>query len=433
MRRILLSVLLLFGAMLSAQTLTQTIRGTVVDSESKFPLADAMVVCDAQQAFTDEYGQFSFDVEIGRKVVAVQLFGYEPKSTIVELNSAKQAVIRVEITESTVKLDEVQVVAAPRGVVKNEMALVSARKFSVEETNLYAGSRGEPARMATNFAGVQGSDDSRNDIVVRGNTPAGILYRFEGINIPNPNHFAIPGTGGGPVTILNNKYIQSGDFYTGAWPGEFGNAIAGVFDLEMRDGNNATPFEGSFQFGLLGVELMAEGRLGKEKPNAPSYLLLGRYSTLGMASTLGIPLGTTAIPNYADGAFRLTFPQKDGSKFSLWGMGGTSNLVIDVSGTDGTQLTGDFEGIGSVDRDQFFDTHMGVLGVTHNKRISKNTYVKSGAAISRSAAHALNTKVFRGIDTVAADDFRWRVDSAPKILNYWYYETKIHAYSHYSK
>ena len=191
MRRILLSVLLLFGAMLSAQTLTQTIRGTVVDSESKFPLADAMVVCDAQQAFTDEYGQFSFDVEIGRKVVAVQLFGYEPKSTIVELNSAKQAVIRVEITESTVKLDEVQVVAAPRGDVKNEMALVSARKFSVEETNLYAGSRGEPARMATNFAGVQGSDDSRNDIVVRGNTPAGILYRFEGINIPNPNHFAI--------------------------------------------------------------------------------------------------------------------------------------------------------------------------------------------------------------------------------------------------
>ena len=136
MRRILLSVLLLFGAMLSAQTLTQTIRGTVVDSESKFPLADAMVVCDAQQAFTDEYGQFSFDVEIGRKVVAVQLFGYEPKSTIVELNSAKQAVIRVEITESTVKLDEVQVVAAPRGDVKNEMALVSARKFSVEETNL---------------------------------------------------------------------------------------------------------------------------------------------------------------------------------------------------------------------------------------------------------------------------------------------------------
>ena len=433
MKRFMLFLLLLGSMTLGAQTLTQTIRGTVVDAESKFPLPDAMLICDNVQAFSDEYGQFEMDVEIGRKIVAVQLFGYEPTSAVVELNSAKQAVIRVAMTESTVKLDEVEVVAAPRGEVKNEMAVVSARKFSVEETNLYAGSRGEPARMATNFAGVQGSDDTRNDIVVRGNTPAGILYRFEGINIPNPNHFAIPGTGGGPVTILNNKYIQSGDFYTGAWPGEYGNAIAGVFDLEMRDGNNATPFEGSFQFGLLGVELMAEGRLGKEKPNAPSYLVLGRYSTLGMASTLGIPLGTTAIPNYADGAFRLTFPQKDGSKLSFWGMGGTSNLVIDISGTDSTRVTGDFEGIGTVDRDQYFDTHMGVIGATYLKRLNKSSYLKSGTAISRSAIHALNNKVFRSIDTVATDELYWRVDSSPKILNYWYNETKVHGYTHYAK
>jgi len=433
MKRLMLFILLLGSMTLGAQTLTQTIRGTVVDAESKFPLPDAMLICDNVQAFSDEYGQFEMDVEIGRKIVAVQLFGYEPTSAVVELNSAKQAVIRVAMTESTVKLDEVEVVAAPRGEVKNEMAVVSARKFSVEETNLYAGSRGEPARMATNFAGVQGSDDTRNDIVVRGNTPAGILYRFEGINIPNPNHFAIPGTGGGPVTILNNKYIQSGDFYTGAWPGEYGNAIAGVFDLEMRDGNNATPFEGSFQFGLLGVELMAEGRLGKEKPNAPSYLVLGRYSTLGMASTLGIPLGTTAIPNYADGAFRLTFPQKDGSKLSFWGMGGTSNLVIDITGTDSTRVTGDFEGIGTVDRDQYFDTHMGVIGATYLKRLNKSSYLKSGAAVSRSAIHARNNKVFRSIDTVATDELYWRVDSSPKILNYWYNETKVHGYTHYAK
>ena len=433
MRRLFLFALVLYGTSIGAQTLTQTIRGIVLDSESKFPLSNALIVCDNVQAFSDEYGLFEMEVEIGRKIVAVQLFGYEPTSAVVELNSAKQAVIRIGMMESTVKLDEVKVVAAPRGEVKNEMAVVSARKFSVEETNLYAGSRGEPARMATNFAGVQGSDDTRNDIVVRGNTPAGILYRFEGINIPNPNHFAIPGTGGGPVTILNNKYIQSGDFYTGAWPGEYGNAIAGVFDLEMRDGNNATPFEGNFQFGLLGVELMAEGRIGKERPNAPSYLILGRYSTLGIASRLNIPLGTTAIPNYADGAFRFSFPQKDGSKLSFWGMGGTSDLVIDISGTDGDLITGEFEGVGSVDRDQFFDTHMGVVGATYSKRLDKRSYLKSGLATSRSAVHALNTKVFRGIDTAAVDEYYWRVDSAPKILNYWYYETKIHGYSHYTK
>ena len=430
MKRFLLALLVLVSMTVQAQSLKQTIRGTILDSESKFPLADAMVMCDNAQSITDEYGQFSFDVEIGRKVVAVQLFGYEPKTAIVELNSAKQAVVRIELDESTTTLQTVDVVATPRGDVKNEMAMVSARKFSVEETNLYAGSRGEPARMATNFAGVQGSDDSRNDIVVRGNTPAGILYRFEGINIPNPNHFAIPGTGGGPVTILNNKYLQSGDFYTGAWPGEFGNAIAGVFDLEMRDGNNATPFEGSFQFGLLGVELMAEGRLGAEKPNAPSYLLLGRYSTLGMASTLGIPLGTTAIPNYADGAFRISFPQKNGSKLSLWGIGGTSNLEIIVSNTDGDPVTGDFESYGTVDRDQYFDTHMATVGMTYNQRISKNSFAKMGVAASRANIHSINDKVFRSIDSSNAAAPVYRVDDVVNILKYRYIEDKIHSYYH---
>ena len=100
---------------------------------------------------------------------------------------------------------EVTIVAKRNGEVLNEVATVSAREFSVQETNRYAGSRGEPSRMASNFAGVQGADDSRNDIVIRGNTPSGVLWRLEGINIPNPNHFAVPGTGGGSISILNVK------------------------------------------------------------------------------------------------------------------------------------------------------------------------------------------------------------------------------------
>ena len=87
----------------------------------------------------------------------------------------------------------------------NEMATVSARAFTVEETDRYAGSRGDPARMASNFAGVQGADDSRNDIVVRGNSPNGVLWRVEGVDLPNPNHFSVPGTGGGPVAIRQQQ------------------------------------------------------------------------------------------------------------------------------------------------------------------------------------------------------------------------------------
>lgn len=78
----------------------------------------------------------------------------------------------------------------------NEMAVISSQKFSIEETNRYPGSRMDPARMASNFAGIQGADDSRNDIIVRGNSPLGIVWRMEGIDIPNPSHFATSGSSG---------------------------------------------------------------------------------------------------------------------------------------------------------------------------------------------------------------------------------------------
>ncbi|MEN9833437.1 MAG: hypothetical protein RL753_591, partial [Bacteroidota bacterium] len=145
----------LLSLQLSAQTLTQTVRGTVVDVDSKYPLPGAVVRVGDQTVQTDENGQFTLrNVPIGRQTVVVNLFGYESRNQAIELNSAKEAVLQFGLLESSVSLEEVSVTATAAGQAKNEMATVSARQFSVEETNLYAGSRGEPARMATNFAGV---------------------------------------------------------------------------------------------------------------------------------------------------------------------------------------------------------------------------------------------------------------------------------------
>ena len=180
------------------------------------------------------------------------------------VNSGKEVVLALELEDSVVSMNEVVVNANNKEGTINEMASVSTRTFSLEETERYAGSSQDPARMASNFAGVQGTDDSRNDIVIRGNSPAGLLYRLEDVNIPNPNHFAIAGTTGGPVSILNNKVIGTSDFMTGAFPAEYGNSLAGVFDLKMRNGNNST-HEFTGQFGILGTELSAEGPISQNK------------------------------------------------------------------------------------------------------------------------------------------------------------------------
>jgi hypothetical protein len=327
MKKGIWTLLLLLPLYLSAQDITQTIRGTVVDQESKFPLIGVNVIVTTEDSTiigttTDLDGTYRLEnVPLGRQTVSYSYISYE---TVVLNNivvsSGREVIQNVEMAESAMEIDEVVVTATRSGDVRNEMATVSARSFSVEETDRYAGSRGDPPRMASNYAGVQGADDSRNDIVIRGNTPQGLLWRFEGVTIPNPNHFAIPGTGGGPVTILNNKYMANSDFFTGAFPAEYGNGIAGVFDIRMRNGNNEQ-HEISGQLGFLGTELLAEGPLNKEKGS--SYLVSYRYSTLQLFSFLGINIGTDAVPQYQDAAFRFNFPQKNGGNLAFWGIGGS--------------------------------------------------------------------------------------------------------------
>ncbi|MBL4662055.1 MAG: carboxypeptidase-like regulatory domain-containing protein [Flavobacteriaceae bacterium] len=240
------------------QGITKTIRGNVTDKETFAPLIGAKILLLNSDpligAVADNEGNFRLEnVPVGRQSVRVTYLGYEPfLIQNIDLTS-KDIVLTVQMVEAVNVIEKVDVVATKKGETVNKMATVSARSFSVEESNRYAGSKNDVARMAQNFAGVQGSDDSRNDIVIRGNSPSGVLFRMEGIDIPNPNHFARFGTTGGPISMPSNNVMANSDFMTGAFPAEYGNAIAGVFDLNMRTGNNEE-HDFMFQIGFNGAE-----------------------------------------------------------------------------------------------------------------------------------------------------------------------------------
>ena len=255
---------------LIAQNLTQTIRGKIIDKQSKVALPGANVVILETNppvgVATDIEGNFRMEnVPIGRIGLQISFIGYNTVAlNNLSLTSGKELVLNVELEEKIITGKEFEIIAnRDKDKPNNDMTTVSARVFSVEETRRYAGSMNDVARMASNFAGAQSANDSRNDIVIRGNSPLGVLYRLEGIDIPNPNHFAIWGTNGGPVSILNNNVLSNSDFMTGAFPAEYGNVLSGVFDLKMRNGNNEKhEFVG--QVGFNGAELLAEGPLSKK-------------------------------------------------------------------------------------------------------------------------------------------------------------------------
>ncbi|HIP36107.1 MAG TPA: hypothetical protein EYG85_04575 [Crocinitomix sp.] len=399
MRRLLLlfTVILMFNLGFS-QERTQNIRGTVVDVDTKTPLIGAKVkVLDITDKFygsvTSVDGSFAIrNVPIGKHILEVSFVGYSPKEITVIVNVGKETILNIEIEEEGVVGKEVVIVVKKKGEVNNDMATVSSTSFSVEETNRFAGSRGDPARMMSNYAGAQGTDDSRNDIVIRGNSPSGVLYRVEGINIPNPNHFATSGSGGGPVSILNNKFLGNSDFFMSAFPAEYGNSISGIFDINLRNGNNSI-HEFSGQFGFLGTEFQVEGPISKKSKS--SYLIGGRYSTLSLFQKVGVNIGTDAVPLYYDGAFKFNFPLKKGGSLSFFGIGGASDISILIS----DQKEPAQDAFGEQDRDQYFGTSMSVAGVSYKKPINSKLFIRSTLAVSQETQRSHHEYILRSLDS----------------------------------
>ena len=332
-------IMLLFSSMMRAQTnqTTQTVRGQVCDVASGEPMIGVTITVEngtTMATVSDSDGNFVINnVPVGRHSVRASYIGYESVLLKEQLvSSGKELVLNLRMRESISELGEV--VIKPRVNKQqplNEMAQVGARMFSVEEATRYAGGMADPARTASMFAGVA-TGGATNGISIHGNSPQMLLWRVEGVEVPNPNHFAeITEAGGGVFTSLNGTVLANSDFLTGAMPAEFGNALSGAFDMKMRVGNN-TKYEHAVQVGTLGVDFASEGPLGKG--SKASYLVNYRYSFLEIAKKLHAINMENETLDYQDLSFKINMPTTKAGTFALWFTGlidNYENKVPDVS------------------------------------------------------------------------------------------------------
>lgn len=329
-KQLLFFILTFTYSFTNAQTHNQSIRGKVIDQDSKIPLIGATVellnIEEKPGVTTDFDGNFSIpDVPVGRRGIKINYLGYEPvilPNLIV--GSGKELVLTIEMQESVISLNEVVVSAkSNKHETLNEMVTLSGRSFSVEETQRYAASFLDPARMSLNYAGVTSSgDDLSNEIVIRGNSPSYVQWRLEGIQIPGPNHYASKGSSGGGISMLSSSMLADSDFYTGAFPGDIGNTIAGAFDLNFRTGNNQKR-ENSIQLGVVGLEASTEGPFSKSSKS--SYLINYRYSALGLIQKIAnLDFGDAKL-DFQDVSFKVNMPTQNAGLFTLFGLGGLSN------------------------------------------------------------------------------------------------------------
>lgn len=413
---LIICLLTCHAVLLSAQQMpVQSVRGKVVDKASQSPLTGANITIlttdPLMGASADQQGNFVItNVPTGRHRIQASFIGY---LTITFENqmvtSGKELVLNIEMEENPVQGKEVEIIAQQRkDQPVNPMSMISARSFTIEETSRYAGSYGDPARMAANYAGVVSTRDNRNDIVVRGNSPYSMKYHIDGMEILNPNHFGATGTTGGPVTILNTNLLANSDFLTGAFPAEYGNALSGIFDIHLRNGN-AGKREYWGEVGFNGLEFGLEGPF-KTGGNA-TYLAAYRYSFTSLLEAMGIRLEESA--NYQDLSFRLNFPTKKAGVFRLTGLGGPSKISLKDSDQPQSKWIFDDHGEDLVTRSRLI-----AIGASHTYFFNNDTRLQSYISFTSSGIETT-------IDTfelASEGTFRWAGEATA--------ENKLSASSH---
>lgn len=376
-----LLIFFLFGtvALSKAQTIQQTIRGQVFDKISKKTLTGATVTVLSTSLgnTTDDKGHFRIaNVSPGRYTLKISFLGYEETQIPeVVVNAGKEVVLEVGLQESVLNLLEVNILPERSGLINP----VSNRTFTIEEVQRFPGNYNDPARLVTSYPGVANTNDQANNLTIRGNSPNGMLWRLEGVDIVNPNHLSNAGTvsdrpmqNGGGVNILSMQLLGNSQFLTGAFQPGYGNALAGVMDMRLRKGNNEHA-EFTTQASLIGIDLAAEGPLSKHK-NA-SFLVNYRYSFTGLLGLMGIKFGDEDIA-FQDLSFNFSLPTKNAGNFTVFGFGGTSRNVFEAQ-RDKSKW--------QFEKDRFdieYRSRMGAGGLTHELSLGKRAYLRTVAALS---------------------------------------------------
>jgi len=362
-----------------AQRPLQTVKGKVTDKETKESLPGASIKLfeadTIEGTMADSSGLFTFDVPIGRQSFLVTYTGYEDLLVPdILVTSGKEVILTVELKESVTNLKEV-IVEANKLQAVNSMTAVSSHLLRPQDASHYAGGLYDPSRMVTSFAGVGAVDVDLNEIVIRGNAPKGILWRLEGIEIPNPNHFPDgQGGSGGSLSMISSDLLSNFDFLTGAFPAEYGNATSGVIDLNLRKGNPDT-HEATILLGDVGTQGTLEGPIAKGYQG--SYLVNYRYATLALVDKLHIAnLGDNNVPSkFQDLTFSLYFPTRYWGNFEIFGVGGNNSTGTNAV-KDSAQWT-DSE----TKRDENESHNLGILGAKYQYIFPDHrTYIKTVAA-----------------------------------------------------
>lgn len=403
-RLLFLSFLLLTPALLQAQT--GQIHGQTTDHIEGHTIPNVSVLIESnghsKSTVTDSLGRFTFEsLSYGIYNITLRHVSYKEKRIYdLGLYDSKGLSIDILLEGNVNDVGEVEISAYANPVEPTDpLAFLSARSISLEETKRFAGSLGDPSRMALSYAGVNSSRGDNNELIIRGNSAKYLQWKLEGMPIPNPNHFGVYGSSGGLFNILNANNLGRSTFYIGGIPAHTGNTLSGLFDLALKNGDPDVN-KHSLELSLIGLSASSNGPLNIAEGG--DYNINYRYSTLGLLKQAGVAY---QAPEYQDLTFKVNVKTKKAGTFTFYGLGGLGESLEEefFRVVDSTQVTTDprgqtIFGFNEIAAENFEKHDIAVLGFKHQQLLNSKLILEN----SLNYSITLNEPSSSGLDK---DDF----------------------------
>jgi len=310
----------------------ETLRGVVLDHQTKAPLPGATVTIRGTSRFYTTSSDFNgwFEIEnvpVGLHDIVVELKDY--KNLLlrnVEVVTGKEAFRLIELDQKVRdNKKDIDIRPYKPGIARNATATVSAFSFNRENVQASDNVKEDPAEMASELPAFRQIMAGRNELSIRGNSPTGLVWQIDDIPVVAPNFSHEIGLPGGTYPLLPNALLGKSEIDYGPFPAGPVDALAGKVNLRFRDGNRVDR-RYSLEMGSYGAAVSAEGPISR-KPSS-SYLVYYRNSLPSVLEGSGVEAIPGIFPDRQQVAFKVNIPTRFAGTFSVFGAGGKNKVEM---------------------------------------------------------------------------------------------------------
>ena len=320
-----ISLALILSFQLSGQS--GKLEGLLYESPEQEPVifANILVVDKGTGVTTDLEGKYSLELAPGNYTIEFSSIGYQSQTVEnVKIKDGETTRLDLEMVVDVKVLSEVEVMVTP--LSKKEKSPISIRTLGTQEIQYGAGSAGDISLLLQSMPGISSPPGYSNAINIRGGSSSENRFFIDDVEIPILNHFAKQGTSGGIRSILNVDFIQKVNVHTGAFPSDKGNALSGIFDFVLKDGNTEK-LSSKLQIGVIDFAAVFNGPIARD---LRFYISLRRSYTKLVLGVLGQPF----IGTYDDWNYKIKWDFHDKHKITLLGIGANDKGEVNKNFND---------------------------------------------------------------------------------------------------